>query len=224
MHKADQEKTSFVTSQGLFCYKVMPFGFKNAGATYQRLMNMMFAQQIGRNFQVYVDDMLVKSRREEDHLEDLRETFDTLRSYNMKLNPGKCAFIVTAGKFLGFMVSQRGIEANPDKIQAIMEMAPPRNVKEVQSLNGKIVTLNRFVSRATDKCLPFFRTLKKSFKWTVECQQAFEELKAYLFAPPLLSPSQPGEKLFSLPSCLPHRRQRSLDQEGRKSTEALILR
>ena len=85
----------------------------------------MFAQQIGRNVQVYVDDMLVKSRKEEDHLEDLRETFGTLRSYNMQLNPGKCAFGVTAGKFLGFMVSQRGIEANPDKIRAIIEMAPP---------------------------------------------------------------------------------------------------
>ena len=198
MHEADQEKTSFLTSQGLFCYKVMPFGLKNASATYQRLMNKMFAQQIGRNVQVYVDDMLVKSRREEDHLEDLKETFNTLRSYNMKLNPGKCAFGVTAGKFLGFMVSQRGIEANPDKIRAIMEMAPPRNVKEVQSLNGKIVALNRFVSRATEKCLPFFCTLKRSFEWTTECQQAFEELKAYLSSPPLLSPSQPGEELFSI--------------------------
>ena len=129
-------------------------------------------------------------------MEDLRETFDTLRSYNMKLNLGKCAFRVTAGKFLGFLVSQRGIEANPDKIQAIMEMTPPRNVKEVQSLNGKIAALNRFVSRATDKCLPFFRTLKRSFEWTAECQQAFEELKAYLSSPPLLSPSQLGEELF----------------------------
>ena len=132
---------------------------------------------------------------EEDHLEDLKETFNTLRSYNMKLNPGKCVFGVTAGKFLGFMVSQKGIEANPDKIRAIMEMAPARNVKEVQSLNGKIAALNRFVSRATDKCFPFFRTLKRSFEWTIECQQAFEELKAYLSSP-LLSPSQPGEKLF----------------------------
>ena len=105
MHEADQEKTSFVTSQGLFCYKVMPFDLKNSGATYQRLMNKMFTQQIGRNVQVYVDDMLVKSRREKDHLEDLKETFNTLRSYNMKLNPRKCAFGVTAGKFLGFMVS-----------------------------------------------------------------------------------------------------------------------
>ena len=167
----------------------MPFGLKNAGATYQRLMNKMFAQQIGRNVQVYLDNMPVKSRREEDHLEDLRKTFDTLRSYNMKLNPGKCSFRVMAGKFLGFMVSQRGIEANSDKIRAIMEMTPLRNVKEVQSLNGKVAALNRFILRATDKCLPFFRTLKKSFEWTAKCQQAFEELKAYLSTPPLLSPS-----------------------------------
>ena len=105
MYEADQEKMSFVTSQGLFCYKVMPFGLKNAGATYQRLMNKMFTRQIGRNVQVYMDDMLVKSRKEEDYLADLKETFDTLRSFNMKLNPEKCAFGVTAGKFLGFMVS-----------------------------------------------------------------------------------------------------------------------
>ena len=147
----------------------MPFGLKNVGATYQRLMNKIFAHQIGRNVQVYVNNMLVKSRREKDHLGDLRETFDTLRSYNMKLNPRKCAFGVTAGKFLGFMVSQRGIEANLDKIRIIVEMAPLKNVKEVQSLNGKVAPLNRFVSGETDKCLPFFRTLKKSFEWMAEC-------------------------------------------------------
>ena len=105
MSEEDQERTSFVTNQGLFCYKMMSFGLKNAGATYQRLMNKMFMHQIGRNVQVYVDDMLVKSLRENDHLNDLQETFDTLRSYNMKQNPSKCVFEVTAGKFLGFMVS-----------------------------------------------------------------------------------------------------------------------
>ena len=133
-------------------------------------MNKMFAQQIGRNVQVYVDDMLVKRRREEDHLEDLRETFNTPRSYNMKLNPGKHVFKVTARKFLGFMVSQRGIEANLDKIRAIIEMTPLRNVKKLQSLNDKVAALNRFLSRAMDKCLPFFHTLKKSFEWAIECQ------------------------------------------------------
>ena len=117
--------------------------------------------------------MLVKSQREDDHFDDLKETFDTLRSYNMKLNPSKYAFGVTVGKLLGFMVSQRGIEINLDKIQAIMEMAPPRNTKEVQCLNDKVVLLNKFVSRATDKCLPFFCTLKKSFEWTSSFQGFF---------------------------------------------------
>ena len=148
----------------------MPFGLKNAKATYQRLMNKMFAHQIGRNVQVYVNDMLIKGVREDDHLSDLQETFNMLRTYNMKLNPSKCAFEVTAGKFLGFMVSQRGIEVNLEKVRAIMELAPPKTIKEVQNLNGKIAALNRFVSQAIDKCLPFFCTLKRSFKWTDECQ------------------------------------------------------
>ena len=148
----------------------MSFGLKNSGATYQRLINKIFAHQIERNVQVYVDDMPMKNQLEDGHLDDLKVTFDTLRSYNMKLNPRKCAFVVMAGKFLGFMESQRGIEVNPNKIQAIMEMTPPRNIKEVQSLNGKVMALNRFVLRAMDKCLPFFRMLKKSFECTTECQ------------------------------------------------------
>ena len=114
----------------------------------------------------------------------------------MKLNPSKCVFGVTAGKFLGFMVSQRGIEVNPEKVRAIMELEPPRTVKAVQSLNGKVAALNRFVSKATDKCLPFFRVLKKSFEWMDECQKAFEDLNKYLSSPPLLSPSVPGEELY----------------------------
>ena len=134
MDEADQEKTSFVTSQGLFCYKVMPFGLKNVRATYQRLVNHMFHPQIGQNVEVYVDDMLVKILDEEKHLDNLQETFDTLRQYNMKLNPSKCAFKVLSGKFLGFMISHKGIDANLDKIQAILNMGPPRNIKEVQSL------------------------------------------------------------------------------------------
>ena len=126
-------------------------------------MNKMFANQIGRNVQVYVDDMLVKSLREEDHLKDLEETFGTLLSYNMKLNPSKCAFRVTMRKFLGFMVSQKGIEANPDKIRAIVEMAPLKNVKEVQSLNDKVAVLNRYVSRATNKMFTLFSYAEEIF-------------------------------------------------------------
>uniref|UniRef100_A0A2N9EWZ5 Integrase catalytic domain-containing protein n=1 Tax=Fagus sylvatica TaxID=28930 RepID=A0A2N9EWZ5_FAGSY len=196
MTEEDQEKMAFITSRGLFCYKTMPFGLKNAGVTYQRLVNKMFHDQIGRNVEVYVDDMLVKSKKDEDHLADLKKTFQALRRYNMKLNPAKCVFGVSSDKFLGFMVSQRGIEANPDKIKAILEMNPPKIVKEVQSLTGKAAALNRFVSRSTDKCLPFFKTLRKAFQWTEECQRAFEELKVYLTSPPLLSPSQTEEELY----------------------------
>ena len=130
----------------------------------------MFRPQIGRNVEVYVDDMLVKSIDEGNHLDDLQETFETLRQYKMKLNPSKCAFGVSSGKFLGFMVLQRGIEVNPDKIQAILDMEPPKNIKEVQSLTGRVAALNRFVSKATDKCLPFFKVLRKAFEWTDECQ------------------------------------------------------
>ena len=133
----------------------------------------MFTHQVRRNVQVYMDDMLVKCIQEDDHLNDLQETFDTLRSYNMKLNPSKCAFGVTIEKFLGFMVSQKGIEVNSEKIQAIIELTLLKIIKEVQSLNDKIAALNKFFSRAMDKCLPFFRTLKRSFEWTTKCQQAF---------------------------------------------------
>ena len=196
MAKEDQEKTAFITSQGLYCYKVMPFGLKNAGATYQRLVNKMFSQQIGRNMEVYMDDMLVMSKEELAHLDDLKETFATLKAHQMRLNPNKCVFRVALGKFLGFMVSQRGIKANPEKVRAIIDMMSPRTVKEVQKLTGRIAALNRFVSRATDKCLPFFKTLKKAFAWTDECEAAFQELKRYLSSPPLLSPSKEGENLY----------------------------
>ena len=196
MDEADQEKTSFITSQGLFCYKVMPFGLKNAGATYQRLVNHMFHPQIGRNVEVYVDDMLVKSLDEERHMDDLQETFDTLRRHQMKLNPNKCTFGISSGKFLGFMVSQKEIEANPDKIQAILDMEPPKNIKEVQSLTGRVTALNRFASKVTDKCLPFFKILRKVFQWTNKCRKAFQDLKVYLTTSHLLSLSIPGEELF----------------------------
>ena len=141
----------------------MPFGLNNTGATYQRLVNKMFDKQIGRNMELYVDDMLVKSKEELAYLDDLRETFATLKQYQMKLNPSKCVFGVASGKFLGFMVSQRGIEENPEKVQAIINMASPRTIKEVQKLTRRIAALNRFVSRVMDKCLPFFKTLKRAF-------------------------------------------------------------
>ena len=156
----------------------------------------MFSKQIGRNVEVYVDDMLVKSKEVEDHLDDLKETFNTLRQYSMKLNPSKCAFGVSSGKFLGFMVSQRGIEANPKKVRAILEISSSKTIKEVQSLSGRVATLNRFVFKATDKCLPFFKTLNQAFAWTNDCVTAFQELKHYLSNPQLLSLSKEGKGML----------------------------
>ena len=122
-----------------------------------------------------MDDMITKSKEPRDHVKHLEETFELLRKYEMKLNPEKCAFGVSSGKFLGFLVSHRGIEANPEKIRAVIDMKSPRTVKEVQSLTGKLAALNRFISRATDKCHPFFQIIKKGRKmeWTSECEEAF---------------------------------------------------
>ena len=161
MNTADQEKTSFITPRGTYCYRVMPFGLKNAGATYQRMVTKMFRHMIGRTVEVYIDDMLIKSLQEEDHLADLRQVFDILRKDNLRLNASKCTFGVGSGKFLGHVVSRRGIEANPDQIAALVNLAEPRNIKQVQRLTGMIAALGRFISRSADKCKPFFRLLSK---------------------------------------------------------------
>jgi len=114
MHPNDEDKTSFMTEHASYCYKVMPFGLKNIGATYQRLMDRILALMLGRNVQAYVDDMVVTSEEEKQHVADLEELFEIVGKYNLKLNPEKCVFGVEVGKFLGFMPTERGIEANPD--------------------------------------------------------------------------------------------------------------
>ena len=164
MDPSDQEKTSFVTGQGTYCYRVMPFGLKNAGATYQRLVNKMFQKQIGTFIEVYIDDMLVKSIKSELYITHLAEAFQVLISYNMKLNPAKCAFGVSVGKFLGFIVNNRGIEANPDKIKVVLDMLPSSNIKDIQRLTRRIDALSRFVSMASDRCRHFFQVLKKALQ------------------------------------------------------------
>ena len=125
MHPDDQEKTTFIIERGIFCYKVMPFGLKNAGATYQRLVNKMFADYLGDTMEVCIDDMLIKSLLAEQHLYHLYQAFEVLQKYSMKLNPTKCSFGVAVGKFLGYMVTQRGIEANPDQIRSVMNIPSP---------------------------------------------------------------------------------------------------
>ena len=142
MDPSDREKTSFVTGHGTYCYQVMPFGLKNVGATYQRLVNKMFQKHIDTSMKVYIDDMLVKSVKAELHVNHLAEAFQVLKDYKMKLNPTKCAFGVSVGKFLGFIDNSRGIEANPDKIRAMLDMQSPSNNKEVQRLTGRIIALS----------------------------------------------------------------------------------
>ncbi|RVW85664.1 Retrovirus-related Pol polyprotein from transposon 17.6 [Vitis vinifera] len=147
----------------------MPFGLKNAGATYQRLMTRIFKPLVGRTVE-----------------------------YDMKLNPSKCAFGVSAGKFLGFMVSQRGIEVSPDQVKAVMETPPPRSKKELQRLTGKLVALGRFIARFTDVLRPFFLAIRKAGAsgWTDNCQSAFDKIKQCLMQPPILSSPIPKEKLY----------------------------
>jgi hypothetical protein len=164
MNEADQERTIFITDRGLYRYKMMSFDLKNARATYQRLVNKMFQDQIGRNVEVYVNDMLVKSIQATDQVAKLRKTFSTLRQYKMKLNPTKYALGVSSGKFLEFVVSQRGIEANLENVKALLEMQPLKKIKQLQQLTERIADLNQFISRSTDKCLPFFKRLSLGAK------------------------------------------------------------
>ena len=152
----DQEKTSFITPFGAFCYTSMPFGLKNAGATYQRTVQNCLKEQIGRNVHAYVDDIVVKTEKADSLIKDLEETFANLRTYRMKLNPAKCTFGVPAGKLLGYIISERGIEASPEKINAIMSLSKPTSIRGVQKITGCIAALSRFISRLGEKAIPLF--------------------------------------------------------------------
>jgi hypothetical protein len=200
MNEADQDKTAFITPRGTYCYKMMPFGLKNAGATYQRMVTKMFGHIIGKTVEVYIDDMLVKSLHEEDHITDLLQVFNILRESRLRLNASKCTFGVSSGKFLGHVVSRRGIEPNPDQIAALVDSAEPRNIKQVQRLTGMIAALGRFISRSANKCKPFFRLLGKrsKFVWDEECSAAFQGIKAYLSTPPCLSIPNQGNNCFCI--------------------------
>jgi hypothetical protein len=157
----DEVNTAFITPYGVFCYQTMPFGLKNAGATYQRIMQKCLATQIGKNVQVYIDDVVITTKSESSLLDDLREMFDNLNRFRIKLNPTKCSFGVPAGELLGYLVSARGIEANPEKIEAILTMKKPTKLKEVQQLAGRVAALSRFVARLGERALPFYALMKK---------------------------------------------------------------
>ena len=162
MYKPYKEHTSFITDRRLYCYNAKPLGLKNAGTTYRRLINMRFKDLIGKSIEFYVDNMLIMSKMARDHAEHLKQMFNILQKYQMKLNPLKCAFEVRLGKFLGFMVNQHGIEVNPEKIKALLEMSSPKKPKKVMSFASRVAALSLLVSRATNHCTIFFNVLKMS--------------------------------------------------------------
>jgi ribonuclease HI len=196
MSREDRKHTAFVTADGLYCYVVMPYGLKNALPTFVRAMSKIFRDLIRDRVEVYVDDIIVKTKRGSTLVEDLTLVFDRRWATRTKLNPDKCVFGVSAGKLLGFLVSYQGIEANPEKIKAIEAMRS--RIKDVQKLTGSLAALSRFISRLAERALPFFKLLQKSgpFSWTEEAEQAFQELKQHLVSLPILVAPEPGEPLY----------------------------
>jgi ribonuclease HI len=190
MKKEDELKTSFITPSGTYCYLQMPEGLKNARGSFSRMAAKVLHSQIGRNVLTYVDDIIVKSTKQENHITDLLETFANFRQAGLKLNPEKCVFRVKKGKFLGCLVSTKGVEANPSKIEAILRMEPPSTKMGAQRLTGRLASLNRFISRSAERNLPFFEVLKTTevFQWGPTQQKAFKELKQYLIDLTTLTP------------------------------------
>jgi ribonuclease HI len=198
MKKEDEPKTSFITPSGTYCYLRMLEGLKNAGGSFSKMTAKVLHSQIGRNVLTYVDDIIVKSTKQENHITDLQETFANFRQAGLKLNPEKCVFGVKKGKFLGCLVSTKGIEANPSKIEAILRMEPPSTKKGAEWLTGRLASLNRFISRSAERNLTFFEILKSAevFQWGPAQQKAFEELKQYLIYLTTLTPPAPGAPLL----------------------------
>jgi hypothetical protein len=192
----DISKTSFICPGhiGLFEWIVMTFGLKNAGATYQRALNYIFHELIGKIVEIYIDDVVIKSLNHESHLDDVRRTLECTRKHGLKMNPNKCAFGVSAREFLRFLVHERGIEVGKKSMKAIDEVVPPTNLKELQSLLGKINFVRRFISNLSQKVLPFSPLLRikkdQKFVWGDEQQKAFDEIKQYMKEPPVLVPPQ----------------------------------
>ena len=198
MHPLDSADTTFITLTRRYCYNVMPFGLKNVGAIYKRMMSRIFEPLLGQTIEAYIDDMLVKSKSRDDHLSHLRDVFWLMRLHILRLNPDKCAFGVESGHFLGFLVSQRGIKMAPDQVKSIAQIQPPITKKRIQTLIGKLTTLNRFISRYSNRLRPFFTALKgaSSKGWGPEYNRAFHFIKEYIAFPLSLSHPVDGEELF----------------------------
>ena len=179
MAEEDKAKIVFTTHWGTYAYNVIPFGLKNANVTYQRAMVTLFHDIMHKEIKVYMYDMIAKSCTLRDHLVDLRKLFKCLVKYRLRLNSNKCIFKASSGKLLGFIISQRGIEMDPTKVQAIKDMPTPKMKKQVRSFLGRINYIARFIALLTPTCDPFFKFLKKdtNIECTDECQVAFDRIK-----------------------------------------------
>eukprot|EP00253_Pinus_taeda_P029566 PITA_29566 len=192
VHPDDQDKTAFTTPWGTFKYVKMPFGLKNAGATFQRVMDIAFAKEIHDFLVIYLDDLTPFSKSDQEHLNHLRQIFLKCRKYGISLNPKKSIFGLEEGKLLGHIISKDGIRIDPDRIQAIQNMPHPRNIKELQAFLGKINFLRRFIPNLAELSRFLNNMLKKDskVKWTVDAQQAFESIKLALTQTPVLTSPQ----------------------------------
>jgi hypothetical protein len=211
----DKASTSFITPFGTYCFIRMPEGLKNAGSTFSRLTKTVLESQVGRNIFTYVDDIVVASKSKEDHLADLAETFANMRDARLRLNPEKCVFGVRQGKILGYLVSHRGIEANPTKILAIINMTPSQSARDVQRLTGRLAALNRFISKSAERSLPFLKMLRgaKDFAWGPEQAAAFASLKQHLSELAILTSPNPSLPLLLYVAASPHAVSATLVQE-----------
>jgi hypothetical protein len=189
VRREDEEKTSFITPFGTFCFVRMPVGLKNVGCTFSRMIAIVLHPQLWRNILAYVDDIVVKSIQRRDHISDSAETFANLRAANLRLNPEKCAFGIHKGKVLGCLISTKVIEVNPDKIKVLIEMQDPVSVKDVQKLTGRVAALNRFIHRAVERSLPFFQVLRssKNFQYS---ETSFSRTQGLLFEYEQVVPSR----------------------------------
>ena len=176
MAPKDMTKTTFTTEWRIYCYMVMPFGLKNAGATYQTMATALLHDVMHNEVEVYVDDMIVKSKNRESHTINLRNFFDGIKEYILRLNLQKWTFGVTSGKLLSFLVSDKGIEVDSSKIKSILEMPPPKSEKEIRSFLGWLQYISWFIAKLTSTCEPFFKLLRKNepYTWNEKCQKAFE--------------------------------------------------
>jgi len=224
MYLDDEKHTLFRTPLGVFCYTVMPFGLKNAGAAYQRAMSTIFCDHLRKTVECYVDDIVIKSCDKNNHFHDLRMMFDLMRPHQLKMNLTKYFLGVSSGKFLGFIITSKRIPLDPDKLKAIQDMQPPKNLKELRDLQDRLAYIRRFIINLSSRCQSFTRLIKNgvSLVWDDTCQKVFEDIKEYLTKPPVLASPILGKSFLLYVRAKDHSLGALLAQENDEGVEQAI--